>query len=580
MGQYVGKYLSGRYVLQKVIAVGEKSIVYKAYDNLEDRIVAVKIFSGEVYIKEGMSRQLKKELNELSLLSFTGIVQIYDYEFDGPQKYIAMEYVDGLSLRDYLKKQEILNWRDALNIAEEVLLALEYAHQRGIAHQNIKPENVLLANDGTVKVTDFKLSGLMDTKTKVITGSYHDYVTYFSPEQARGDAASKKTDIYAVGALLFKMLTGSVPYGVKSMVSAMQSWGNPRRKSKVKDVIPAGLKEIVFRAIHRDPERRYQSISDMLGDIKMLELDPGITFNYDYGEKTAKKREIDWEKWASKLRAAPVVIGVLVPVIMAVLIAVILMSLGKNFLFSSRIKVPNLIGRDYKSVRADPKYKNIDIKMITTEYNDTYPAGTIISQDPQPETTVDKGSAVKVFVSLGPEKITVPDVTGMKEVDAVSALNNAGFKNVKTSKVYDSVTEAGLAVRVKPSVNSQVSADVAIIVYVSMGAESKNKLVTVPNLSGMSYNEANRKLKALGLKAGTKTYRTSGAAANTVISQEPAADSRVAAGTRVNLVLSSRKKTAAGSSTSSTAAAGDGINKPANNFKWQINWTQGFLPAR
>lgn len=574
MGGYIGKCLSGRYVLQKIIAVGDKSIVYKAYDNLEDRTVAIKVFSGEVYIKKGMSKQFKRELNALTLLSFPGIVQVYDYEFDGPQKYIVMEYVEGLSLKDYLEKQKLLNWKDALNIAEQVLLALEYAHKKGIVHQNIKPENILLAADGTIKVMDFKISGLMDTKTKVITDLYRDYAIYSSPEPA-----DEKADIYAVGALLFKMLTGSLPYVGSSAASAMQLWGNSKRKSKDKEAIPVGLKEIVLRAIQKNPELRYQSVSDMLGDINKLNLNPDITFNYDLGGKSTKKENSAWKKSASTLRATPVVIGVFIPIFIALLIALILMAVGKNIIFPSKVKVPNLVGKDYKSVMADPKYKDIDINMLTTEYSDTYSAGTIVSQNPLPETIVEKGSRIDVFVSLGPEKLTIPDVTGMKESDAVSTLNNAGFKKVKTSKIYDNVIEAGFVVRLEPSVNTQVSADTEITVYVSMGADPKNRLITVPNLSGMSYEKAINKLKALGLKAGTKTYKNSDAAANTVISQNPAANSRVAAGTRVNLVISG-KKTAADSNISNNKAADSGKNKPSFNFKWQIDWKNGFPPKK
>jgi len=192
---------------------------------------------------------------------------------------------------------------------------------------------------------------------------------------------------------------------------------------------------------------------------------------------------------------------------------------------------------------------------------------------------VEKGSRIDVFVSLGPEKLTIPDVTGMKESDAVSTLNNAGFKKVKTSKIYDNVIEAGFVVRLEPAVNTQVSADTEITVYVSMGADPKNRLITVPNLSGMSYEKAINKLKSIGLKAGTKNYKNSDAAANTVISQNPAANSRVTAGTRVNLVISG-KKTAADSNISNNKAADSGKNKPSFNFKWQIDWKNGFPPKK
>ena len=219
MDKFVGKRLDGRYEIREIIGVGGMAVVYKAYDCIEDRIVAVKILKEEFISNEEFITRFKNESKAIAVLNHPNIVKVYDVSFGDLIQYIVMEYVDGITLKQYIEKQKSLRWKDAVYLTIQVLRALQHAHDKGIVHRDVKPQNIMLLADGTIKVTDFGIARFARSEHKTMTDKAIGSVHYISPEQARGDATDEKADIYSVGVMLYEMLTGRLPFEADSAVS-------------------------------------------------------------------------------------------------------------------------------------------------------------------------------------------------------------------------------------------------------------------------------------------------------------------------------------------------------------------------
>ena len=298
MDKYLGKRLDGRYEIKEIIGVGGMACVYKAYDTIDDRIVSVKILKDEYMANEEFTRRFKNESKAIAILSHPNIVKVYDVSFGERFQYIVMEYIDGITLKEYIDQQKEIKWKEAVHFTVQILRALQHAHDKGIIHRDIKPQNIMLLPDGTIKVTDFGIAQFSRQETRMNTngenkaiGSVH----YISPEQARGEITDEKADIYSVGVMLYEMLTGCLPFEADNAVSVaiMQLQSEPKKPSEINPQIPEGLEEITLKAMQKDPQARYQSAAEMLYDIDEFKRNPSIHFEYKYYHDNASANFVE-----------------------------------------------------------------------------------------------------------------------------------------------------------------------------------------------------------------------------------------------------------------------------------------------
>jgi serine/threonine-protein kinase len=284
MDKNIGKRLDGRYEITELIGVGGMADVYKATDILEGKVVAVKILKPEFSDNEEFIRRFRNESKAIAVLSHPNIVKIFDVGFTDKLQFIVMEYIDGITLKEFIEQQGVLKWKDTIHFIIQILRALQHAHDRGIVHRDIKPQNIMLFPDGTIKVMDFGIARFAREELKTVSDKAIGSVHYISPEQASGNVTDERSDIYSVGIMMYEMLTGIKPFDADNPVTVvlmhMQKGARPPRQ--INDSIPEGLEEIVIRAMQADPSKRYQSASEMIKDIEEFKRNPAISFSYEY----------------------------------------------------------------------------------------------------------------------------------------------------------------------------------------------------------------------------------------------------------------------------------------------------------
>ena len=534
MDRYIGKRLDGRYEIKEIIGVGGMAVVYKAYDSIEDRIVAVKILKEEFVSNEEFLRRFKNESKAIAVLSHPNIVKVFDVRFGNLIQYIVMEYIDGITLKEYIERQGSLRWKDAVHFTIQILRGLQHAHDKGIVHRDVKPQNIMLLADGTIKVTDFGIARFARSEHRTMTDKAIGSVHYISPEQARGEVTDEKTDIYSVGVMLYEMLTGRLPFQAESAVSVaiMQLQTEPKLPREINGSIPTGLEQITLHAMQKDPEKRYKSAAEMLRDLEEFRRDPSITFDYDYyidnsptkfvTGKFPKQEEVieePEEEVPAKSPVVPALAGI------AITFSIFLIILGVVFfpkLFGptgSEIPCPKLIGQVYEEIKDDPAYSDIVINIISFENNNEYEAGKIFWQKTDPGKAIKKGASVDVKVSLGKKTIKVPDVTNFDLPTAISELKVQGINNITRVEKQDDTVAKGSVIKTVPAAGESIYEGDEIQVYVSIGPPTV--YVDVPNVVGLLESDARMRILEYGLTIGTVTPVNSEAPAGIVIRQDP-----------------------------------------------------------
>ena len=295
MDKNIGKKLDGRYEITELIGVGGMAEVYKGVDVIDNKTVAIKILKKEYAENEEFLRRFRNESKAIAVLSHPNIVKIYDVGFSEKIQYIVMEYIDGITLKEYIEEEKVLTWKDTVHFVIQILRALQHAHDKGIVHRDIKPQNIMMFTDGTIKVMDFGIAKFAREEGKTATDQAIGSVHYISPEQASGNVTDAKSDIYSVGAMMYEMLAGRKPFDSDNPVAiaVMHMHDIPERPRAINPDIPDGLEEIVLRAMEKAPEDRYQTTADMIADIEKFKANPSITFGY-YREEDDTENTINF----------------------------------------------------------------------------------------------------------------------------------------------------------------------------------------------------------------------------------------------------------------------------------------------
>ncbi len=556
MDKYIGKRLGGRYDIKELIGVGGMANVYKAVDIIENRIVAVKILKEEYLSNDEFLRRFRNESKAIALLSHPNIVKIYDVSLGDGIQYLVMEYVDGITLKEYIEQQHVLKWKEAVHFTVQILRALQHAHDKGIVHRDIKPHNIMLLQDGTIKVMDFGIARFARDDGRTMTDKAIGSVHYISPEQARGDVTDEKSDIYSVGVMLFEMLTGKLPFDSDSAVSValMQMQAVPKMPRQLNETIPEGLEEITVRAMQKDPAQRYQSAAEMLRDIDEFKRNPSIVFEYKYFDDEEKTKyfdavdnkagsvnniededDDDEEEEEKKSKVIPILLAVASAfVVFVIIFVVVLMFNGSSV---EEYTVPRVIGMSYQELINDPQYSYFKFVEETTETNDEYAKGVIFAQDPEPGSKRKEGYTIKVRVSAGKQMIEVPDVSNYTETEATDILKNNGFL-VKTTKTSDPTVEKGNVVKTQPAAHEQAEKGSTVIVIISTGPAANPK--EVPNVVNSTYASAKNQLQANGfvVDEANLVYVNSNLPKDTVVSQSPEGGTMAEEGQTIILTLS------------------------------------------
>ena len=560
MENYVGKTLNGRYEIKEIIGVGGMAVVYKAYDNIDDRIVAVKILKEEFLANEEFRRRFKNESKAIAVLSHPNIVKVYDVSYGDRIQFIVMECVDGITLKEYIQQQGVINYKEAVFFVTQILRALQHAHDKGIVHRDIKPQNIMLLENGAIKVTDFGIARFSSSETRTMTDSTIGSVHYISPEQARGDITDDKADIYSVGVMLYEMLTGKLPFESDNTVSVaiMQLQQDPVKPREINPSIPVGLEQIVLKAMQKNINDRYQSAAEMLLDLEEFRRNPSISFDYDYKNNEPTKYipnitnsikkvdpvvEEEEEEPEVRNRTIPILIGIITGLVVVLAVAFgVLFKLG-YLSGNSQIKVPNFIGAIYDEEEFETKYPDLTFD-ISEKVDTSVTPNQIISQTPEKGTKIDpKKTIIELVVATNTELVEIPDdLIGIDYVSAVTKLTSLGF-NVKEKEVeqkdYPGIA-AGTVVSVNPKGGNKVSANSTVTLeYVSYD-ETKEKLVIVPDVSNLDEASAKKVLTSSGFTVSVNSEYSDTISKGYVISNT-FKGSKIPAGSNVTITVSKGK---------------------------------------
>lgn len=571
MDKYIGKRLDGRYEIHELLGVGGMAYVYKAYDNIEKRWVAIKILKEELAGNSDFLRRFRNESKAIAVLSHPNIVKVYDVSFGDRIQYIVMEYIDGITLKQYIEQQGEIKWREALYFTVQILRALQHAHEKGIIHRDIKPQNIMLLEDGTIKVTDFGIARFSQAETQTMTDKAIGSVHYIAPEQARGGYINDKADIYSVGVMLYEMLTGQLPFVADNAVSVaiMQMQAEPTPPSRINPSIPKGLEEITMHAMEKNPAQRFPSAADMLEDVERFRRNPEIVFRYGeqvdrayagtsadiYGnvqqnaapQKYNDNYEYEEEYVRSKngARASNIIKGIVAAVIVVALVVGgifgwrylqnLAASTNKT---SDEIVLPNFVGKIYASdIEGNSEYADLTFEITYGNVPSKQP-GEVLRQTPAAGMTVKKGKTVSLTVNGEAEQVVVEDVKGYKQQDAYDALKALNL-SPKIQAVADDDTAVGYVVKTDPAAGSTVSTGTTVTIYVSSGPSTESAVI--PNIVGYQYSAAKEELEAAGFVVTAEYDDESDKDENTVLSVSPNEGEKAKKGSVVTVTVSSGK---------------------------------------
>ena len=566
MDNLIGKTLDGLYTVRELIGTGGMANVYKAVVGPggpvpEGTIVAVKVLRQELMHDPDLVRRFKNESKAISLLNHPNIVKVYDVSVSDHLQYIVMEYVDGMTLREYLNERggKLTN-RETVHFISQILKALDHAHRNGVVHRDIKPQNIMLLDNGQLRMMDFGIARISRAENQMTGGKAMGSVHYISPEQAKGDETDFTSDLYSVGVMMYEMLSGHLPFDADDVVEVAikQISDKPKSLRELAPSVPPGLAEITEKAMAKRPENRYASAAEMLEALNAYVENPAIVFHYTYlpdeiPEKVVerpmspRKENRPERGTAAASRKPKKKRGVFLPVLFGITVAFALACAAlcwtilndSSTLMSEKadIVLADYLGMTQDEVNTSAQVSAGQIKVEWEQaYNNDYAAGYVYKQSPVSGRTVREGQTVTLTVSLGTQYVTVPDVTNYVQADAEQQLKNLGM-SVLVTQAVDTGVAAGSVIRTDPAAGSQVAAGTTVVVYVSR--PQVNTTAKVPSLVGLSsVNDARTLLVQNKLGLGSTTEQYSDQPAGTIIGQSPSAGSTVKVNSRVSVTVS------------------------------------------
>lgn len=577
--------------------------VYKGRDQMLNRYVAIKVLKKEFREDENFVRKFRSEAQASAGLLHPNVVNVYDVGEDRGLYYMVMELVEGITLKEYIEKKGRLSHKEVISIAIQMCSGIGAAHAAGIIHRDIKPQNIIISKDGKVKVTDFGIAKAVTSNT--ISTNAMGSVHYTSPEQARGGFSDQKSDIYSIGITLYEMVTGQVPFDGDSTVSVAIKHLQEEitAPSELVSDIPYSLEQIILKCTQKNAERRYPNTDELIQDLKRSLVDPDGDFvvipplgnadtliitdeeldeiqnSYDedeydedeYDEDEYDEDEYDEDEYDEdeydvddgkrgkgsdevnpKMKKLTRILTVVVAIIIAFIVIFAIGRAAGIFRIGPEssnetedmVEVPNVVGMTEDDAKETLNDEGLGFKVVSREESKEYEKGRVSEQKTEAGEEVAKNTTIEVVVSSGlvGDSITVPDVSGMTEDEAQSALENAGFRNISSEFTYHDSVPSGQVIGTTPEANAEATEDTEIVMQVSKGAERK----TVPNVVGQKDADAQNAIKSAGLSVGTVTYEYSDSVAQgIVISQSVDGGKKVSAGTTVDLVISNGPEPAA-----------------------------------
>ncbi len=569
MDQYIGKMLDDRYEILELIGTGGMANVYKARCHRLNRLVAIKILKSDLADNADFRRRFHDESQAVAQLSHANIVSVYDVSTNPDREYIVMELIDGITLKQYMERRGRMDWRESLHFITQIMRGLSHAHSRGIIHRDIKPQNIMVLRDGSVKVADFGIACLANagqTLTQEALGSVH----YISPEQARGDRIDARSDIYSAGVVLYEMLTGRLPFEGDSAVSvAIQHLSSvPLAPRDIDPSIPEPLELICMKAMNSDPNKRYASADAMIEDLEKFRRDPSVDMDYirqELSKPTAdseptmpiptaqvasavkkhtgevRREPEDDEPPRRDKRSIAIIAGIFAAAVLLVglLFKLILGDFGPAGSNKS-YTVPDVRGMTVEEAQEAEGVKDIfTVHVQGMRKTDEYQPGQIVEQDPIAGRTRKSNFVIEVYVAEEPEKVLMKDLTGMEYRQARVLLTDLGMSlKIESREESSDKYGANAVIRTEPAADEPLTAGQTVIIYYSTGPES----VVVPTFTGQNIADATKNARDLGLTVGEITYDPYNIAEpGQVVEQSLEPTSEVPGGTKISFTVSGSK---------------------------------------
>ena len=579
--KYLGMKLDNRYEIQQVIGKGGMAYVFKARCQLLNRNVAIKMLREDMAHDDSFKENFKREAQAVAMLSHPNIVSIYDVSRTPELDYIVMELIEGVTLKIYMKTKGILSCKESVHFLTQIAKALSHAHGKGIVHRDIKPQNIMIAMDGAVKVADFGIAHLENANEidNNAVGSVH----YISPEQAKGQTVDARSDIYSLGVMMYEMLTGKLPYtGETAEAVALQHVSSvPQALREINSEIPEELEAITLKAMNADINLRYQSIDEFINDLNEYRLANTSSLPIINARKEEapaaeevpavvipenvrpirRSGEMSKESFARRRRRANTVstlLGIGIVLVVAVSLFAWLWDywLGGLFAEPERVDIPDLVGRQYEEVINTREYRNLFVFVPTYDVNSEANEGEIISQYPDAHKSImrdEDGIEIELVVSAGIQLLKVPDVNNKEYREAVLELQKMGFVPELVYEISADVTE-DYVISTSPEAGDTLPMGSKIYISISIGPEVRT--LQMPNLVGLSRHTAVSKVESSNLTLGTITYVDDDMPAGTVIWQSIPAYTTVNEHDKVYLQVSNGPKEVTGGETESESDGG------------------------
>ena len=549
--KYIGKMLDDRYEIREIIGEGGMAIVYRALDHRLNRDVAVKIMRDEMAADEEFRRRFCTESHAVAMLSHPNIVAVYDVSHNDNVEYIVMELVDGITLKQYMERKGMVAWKEVVHFTKQISKALTHAHERGIIHRDIKPQNIMLLRDGTIKVGDFGIAAL-ENEVYENNGEAIGSIHYIAPEQARGECPDARSDIYSLGVMMYEMLTGGLPFTGNTLgeIAVQHMNAKPVPPHEKNPEIPLELERITLKAMNAELSERYQSANELLSDLEAFIHTPvtiegdGADYENPDVKPVRSSTELSRERYKLRRRRSGVVSfmsGTFGLLVLAVALFAFLWNFWLKDVFSpaERIALPNFEGSNYESIINNTELSSMYKFNVIYISDDSVEPGIVISQSPAAGRSMmvtPSGIEVDLTVNAGVSLTSVPDVLNTDYRDAMRNLRAAGFNVEIENAASDSYTK-DYVIATSPVAGEQLSSGSTVYITVSAGPEIQ--YVSMPNLVGSTEDSAISRIESSNLSYGGSDRVVSDYEAGTVIDQSISSSESVAEHTKVYLTVSS-----------------------------------------